>query len=330
MSQSNRIAVIGAGAWGTALAQILCADGRRVALWARRDDVVTAINRAHENLPCLPGVALDPRLVASSDLDAVIAEADIAILAVPAQHAPIVALRLSRMTAPLVVAAKGLERRSHRLLGDALAEALPHATLAFLTGPSFAGDVARGLPTAVTLAALAMNRANALAQALATPLLRIYASDDVIGVQVGGAVKNVIAIACGIAIGRGLGDSARAALMTRGLAEMARLSVALGGRRETMMGLSGLGDLALTCGSPQSRNFALGLELGRGATLETLLIGRRSVVEGVDTAAAVDALARTRRIDMPVVAAVTDVLHRGAPIDLAIRTLLSRPLKEEG
>jgi len=330
MTQSNRIAVIGAGAWGTALAQILCAEGARVGLWARRDDVVTSINRAHDNTPCLPGIPLDPRLVASSDLEAIVTEADIVILAVPAQHVQSVALRLPRTTAPLVVAAKGFERRTHRLLGEVLADSLPHARLAFLTGPSFAVDVARGLPTAVTLAARAMAQANALAQALSTRRFRIYASDDVVGVQVGGGVKNVIAIACGIVIGRGLGDSARAALMTRGLAEMARLSVALGGRRETMMGLSGLGDLALTCSSAQSRNFALGLELGRGATLDSLLAGRRSVVEGVDTAAAVDTLARARGIDMPVTAAVTDVLHRAAPIDLAIRSLLSRPLKEEG
>ena len=330
MSEPQRIAVIGAGAWGTALAQILAVRGHRVGLWARRDDVVTAINRSHENAPCLPGIALDPLLVASGDLETIVAGAEIVVLAVPAQHVHALAQRLPRVTAPLVLAAKGFERRTHRLIGDVLAECVPHAPIAILTGPSFASDVASGLPTAVTLAAREMEQANALAQALATPHFRVYASDDVVGAQVGGAVKNVIAIACGIVIGRGLGESARAALMTRGLAEMARLSVALGGRRETMMGLSGLGDLALTCGSPQSRNFALGLALGRGAALATLLAGRRSVVEGIDTAAAVDTLARTRGLDMPVVAAVTDVLHRAAPIDAVIRNLLSRPLREEG
>ncbi len=330
MSQSQRIAVIGAGAWGTALAQILSASGRRVGFWARRDDVVTAINTAHENAPCLPGIALDPALRASGDLASVVAAAELVILAVPAQHVHAIATRLPALTAPLVLAAKGFERRTHRLLGDLLRELSPRAPVAILTGPSFARDVAAGLPTAVTLAATAMDQANALAQALATPQFRIYASDDVVGAQVGGAVKNVIAIACGIVIGRGLGESARAALMTRGLAEMARLGVALGGRRETMMGLSGLGDLALTCTSPQSRNFTLGLALGGGTSLDRLLAGRRSVVEGVDTAAAVDALARARGLDMPVIAAVTDVLHRAAPIDQVIRGLLSRPLREEG
>jgi glycerol-3-phosphate dehydrogenase (NAD(P)+) len=228
-----------------------------------------------------------------------------------------------------VITAKGLERRTHRLVGEVVAELRPHARLAVLSGPSFAHDVARELPTAVVLAAARLDEARVLAAALATRALRIYASDDPRGVQIGGALKNVVAIACGIVIGRGLGESARAALLTRGLAEMARLSEALGGRRATMMGLSGLGDLALTCASPQSRNFALGQALGAGARLADLLDARRSVVEGVATAAAVSELAAERGIDMPIAAAVDAVLHRGADLDATIAGLMSRPLKEE-
>jgi len=210
-----------------------------------------------------------------------------------------------------------------------VAAIIPEVPLAVLSGPSFAADVARGLPTAITLASDDAARARALAAALATPALRIYSSDDVVGVQVGGAVKNVIAIACGLVVGRGLGESARAAVLTRGLAEMARLGAALGARRQTLMGLSGLGDLALTCGSPQSRNHALGLALGRDTALASLLEGRRSVVEGVAAAAAVAALARERDVDMPITDAVDAILGGRAAIESAITALLARPLKQE-
>jgi glycerol-3-phosphate dehydrogenase (NAD(P)+) len=332
MDAASRIAVIGAGAWGTALAQVLAAEGRPVALWARRDDVVAAIRARGENTPCLPGVPLAPGLAVSTDLAATLAGSAIAILAVPAQAATGLAAAMRRAqtdAAPIVIAAKGFDRATGALLTATIAAAIPGCPLAVLSGPSFAADMARGLPTAVVLAAETIDRARSLAARLATPKLRIYASDDPIGVQVGGALKNVMAIACGIVAGRGLGDSARAALLTRGLAEIARLGAALGGRPTTFMGLSGLGDLALTCGSHQSRNFALGAELGRGATLASLLAGRRSVVEGVETAAAAAALARRRGVDMPIVAAVAAVLHHGADIDGAIAGLLSRPLKEE-
>lgn len=332
MTGTNGVAVIGAGAWGTAIAQVLAAAGRDVALWARRADVVDAIMRAAENTPCLPGVRLAPSLRASTDLAATLAGRHAAVLAVPTQFCAEVAARMrdAGFAGDTILAAKGFERATGRLPTEAVAVALPRAPLAVLSGPGFARDLAAGLPTAIVLAAPEMERARRLAAAMATPRLRVYASDDPVGVQVGGALKNVVAIACGIVMGRGLGESARAALLTRGLAEMARLGEALGGRRETLMGLSGLGDLALTCSSAQSRNFALGLELGRGATLAALLRDRRSVVEGVATAAAVAALARARAIPMPIAEAVDAILHRGAAIDDTIAALMARPLREEG
>lgn len=328
MTRSPTITVLGAGAWGTALAQAQAAAGRPTRLWARRPDVVEAIRIGRENTPCLPGVALDARIATSTGFPS--SDGDIVVLAVPSAHVTTIAgLVAGARPAAMVIAAKGLEPRTHRLLTEAVSAILPDIPLAVLSGPSFAADVARGLPTAVTLASDDAARARALAAALATPALRIYSSDDVVGVQVGGAVKNVIAIACGLVIGRGLGESARAAVLTRGLAEMARLGAALGARRETLMGLSGLGDLALTCGSTQSRNHALGLALGRGAALASLLEGRRSVVEGVAAAAAVADLARERGIDMPITDAVDAILGERAGIDSAINALLARPLKQE-
>ena len=332
MTGTNGVAVIGAGAWGTAIAQVLAAEGRDVALWARRQDVVSAIAHAGENTPCLPGIRLAPSLHASTDLAASLAGRGVAVLAVPTQFCAEVAARMhaTGFHGDTILAAKGFERGTGRLPSEAVAAALPGAPLAVLSGPGFARDVARGLPTAVVLAATGMDRARRLAAAVATSRLRVYASDDVVGVQVGGALKNVVAIACGIVAGRGLGESARAALLTRGLAEMARLGEALGARRGTLMGLSGLGDLALTCASEQSRNFALGLALGRGARMEDLMRDRRSVVEGVATAAAVVELARGRGIGMPIAEAVDAILHRGVAIDEAIAALMARPLREEG
>ena len=332
MDTRDSIAVIGAGAWGTALAQALARDGVRVGLWARRDDVVAAIRDRGENTPCLPGIALAPGIDASTDLPATLARSDVAILAVPAAFAAGMAGRIAASPAPpraLVLAAKGFAQPGDRLLTDPVAASLPHAAIAVLSGPSFARDVALGLPTAVVLAAAAMETARMLAARLATPRLRIYAGDDPVGVQVGGALKNVVAIACGIVVGRGLGESARAALLTRGLAEIARLGTALGGRTTTLMGLSGLGDLALTSASPLSRNHALGIELGRGRRLAALLADRRSVVEGVGAAAAAAGLARRLGLALPIAEAVDAVLHRDADIDDAIAALMARPLKEE-
>jgi glycerol-3-phosphate dehydrogenase (NAD(P)+) len=332
MDKAEPIAVIGAGAWGTALAQALAADGRRVALWARREDVVAAIRGQRENTPCLPGVTLHAAIAPSTDLAATLAGATTALLAVPAAFAPAVAARIRDCGAgpqSLTIAAKGFAQPGSRLLGDAIAQTLPGADIAVLSGPSFAQDVARGLPTAIVLAARTPDIARALAARLATPRLRIYASDDPVGVQIGGALKNVVAIACGIVVGRGLGESARAALLTRGLAEMARLAAAMGGRRTTLMGLSGLGDLALTCGSAQSRNHSFGIALGRGQALAGLLAGRRSVVEGIGAATAAAELATRFGLDLPICEAVAAILQRGAAIDDSIAALMARPLKEE-
>jgi len=228
-----------------------------------------------------------------------------------------------------VICAKGVERGSGALMSELVAEILPRTPLAVLSGPTFAAEVARGQPTAVTLAAADAAVGAQLVSALGGATFRPYLSTDVVGAQVGGAVKNVIAIACGIVTGRALGDNARAALMTRGLAEIMRLGEALGGQRETLMGLSGLGDLSLTCNGPQSRNMSLGIALGKGRTLDEALAGKRSVAEGVDSAAAIAALAGRKGVEMPIVAAVDAIVHRGADIEAAIAALLARPFKAE-
>jgi glycerol-3-phosphate dehydrogenase (NAD(P)+) len=253
------------------------------------------------------------------------------LLAAPAQHlravAKAVAPHLPR-GAPVVICAKGIERGSGKLMSEVAAETMPDARVAVLSGPTFAAEVARGLPTAVTLAADEATGMR-LVEALGGPTFRPYLGNDPVGAQIGGAVKNVIAIACGIVTGRGMGDNARAALMTRGLAEIMRLGVAMGGRPETLMGLSGLGDLSLTCNGPQSRNMSLGIALGKGHSLADVLAGKRSIAEGVDSAAAIAELARARDVDMPIVAAVDAILHRGAAIDSTIAGLLARPFKSE-
>ena len=294
----ERIGIIGGGAWGTALAQTLARAGRVVMLWAHEPETVAAINEAHENTLFLPGIALDPALCATADL-AQAAACDAILLAVPAQHLRSVAARLAPMLAPgvpAVVCAKGIELASGALMTEILADTLPQAPCAVLSGPTFAAEVARGQPTAVTLATADAALGQRLIAALGSRTLRPYLSDDPVGAEIGGAVKNVEAIACGIVVGRGLGENARASVITRGLAEMVRLAQAKGGRPETLMGLSGLGDLTLTCTSPQSRNYSLGLALGAGETLAAILGGRRSIAEGVQSAPATVALAaRVRR-----------------------------------
>jgi glycerol-3-phosphate dehydrogenase (NAD(P)+) len=325
----DRIAVIGGGAWGTALAQTARRAGRDVTLWAREDEVVAAINRDHVNPLFLPDVALDPDIRAVGDLAEAARDADTVLLAVPAQHLRAVAAALQSLQTPVVIAAKGIEEKTGALLTEIVAATLPSVPLAVLSGPTFAAEVARGLPTAVTLATADAVLGTRLAAALGTRSFRPYISDDVIGVEIGGAVKNVLAIACGIVAGRKLGDNARAALITRGLAEMARLALAKGGRAETLVGLSGLGDLVLTCTGAQSRNYSLGVALGQGRALAAILGERRSIAEGVTSAAATAALARRLTVEMPIVAAVDAILHRGAAIDEAIAALLARPFKSE-
>ena len=323
----QRIGVIGGGAWGTALAQVLRRAGRDVVLWAREDEVVAAINERHTNPLFLPEVALDAGIIATSALD-VAARAEALLLTVPAQHLRAVCAALGPHVAaglPVVVFTKGIEERSGALMSEAIAASLPQAALAILSGPTFAGEVARGLPTAVTLATADAELGQSLIAAIGTREFRPYLSDDPVGAQIGGAVKNVMAIACG----SGMGDNARAALITRGLAEMVRLALAKGGKAETLMGLSGLGDLTLTCSSTQSRNHALGVALGKGEALAQFVAARRSIAEGVGSAAATATLAKRLQVDMPIVFAIDAILHHGAAINRVIAELLARPFKSE-
>lgn len=328
----NRIGVIGAGAWGTALAMTALRAGRDVTLWAREPAVAQAITETHANPDYLPGIPLDPRLHASTEPLAAL-RADAILLVVPAQH-----LRATCATlagdwpegVPAVICAKGIERDSGALMSEVVAEELPAGTpVAVLSGPTFAAEVARGQPTAVTIACADVALAERLVAALGTRTFRPYSSPDVTGAEVGGAVKNVLAIACGIVDGRGLGDNARAALITRGLTEITRLGVARGGLAETFMGLSGMGDLILTATSMQSRNFSLGHALGQGRSLGEILGGRKAVTEGVFTASAVCALAARLDVDMPLCGAVNALLNQGADLDRVIDGLLTRPFRAE-
>lgn len=325
MAAFQSVAVIGAGAWGTALAMVAARAGRSVTLWARNAEHAMRISSSRDN-PRLPGVRIAPDIVVTSELG-LAARADMLLIATPAQHlrgaVNMLASHIARPT-PVVACAKGIEHGTHRFMSDVIAEAAPHAQPAILSGPSFADDVARGLPTAVTLAAKDEELASHLVQALGSPTFRPYHSTDIRGVEIGGAAKNVLAIAVGIAVGRRLGASAQAALTTRGFAELTRLGRALGARSETLTGLSGLGDLILTCSSPQSRNFALGLALGRG---EQPPAGK--LAEGEFTAPVLIELAASQNIEMPVSEAVAAILSGRSTIDAAISGLLTRPFKAE-
>lgn len=325
--------VIGGGAWGTALALTLLRAGRRVILWAHEPDVVININSSHENKTYLPGVTLDTSLKATNNLGE-LAACDALVLVTPAQHLRETAKQLRPIVAdkklPIIIASKGIEETSSALLTDVLAAELLYNPIAVLSGPSFAIEVAKAQPAALTLAIKDKELGTSLLQAMATPTFRLYQTDDVLGAQIGGAVKNVLAVACGVIAGRGMGDNARAALITRGLAELVRLGVAMGGRAETLMGLSGMGDLVLTCSSIQSRNMSLGMALGQGKSLQDILASRQSVTEGVYTAAAALKLAQKYKVEMPIVTAVDAVLNHHANIDAMIALLLARPLKTEG
>ena len=331
MSKFASVGVVGAGAWGTALAQVSARAGLATTLWARETAVTEAVNGAHENPLFLPGVALDPAITATSDL-AALAGHDLLLAVVPAQHLRATLIALAphlRRGQPVLLCAKGVEQGTLKLMTQVLEDTAPHACPAVLSGPSFAGEVARGLPTAVTLACPDPDLGQRLAEALATPTFRPYWAADIIGAEAGGAVKNVLAIACGIVAGRGLGRSAHAALVTRGFAELTRLAVALGGEARTVAGLCGLGDLVLTCSSPQSRNMSVGLALGRGESLAAALSGKLSVAEGVDSAPAVRALAQRLDVETPICEAVAAVLAGERDLDDAILGLLARPLRSE-
>ena len=297
-----KIGVLGAGAWGAALAHVARSAGHEVHVWTR-------------------GVALEP-----------LGEAQGLILAVPAQGVREVLSGLKSIVTnamPLIISAKGIEQGTGLFMNEVVAEVLPHAEAMVLSGPSFAADVMKGLPTAVVLAAGEISQARQWAEALSLPHFRIYASDDVKGVEIGGALKNVLAIACGISDGRGLGDSARAALTTRGFAELTRFAAKLGANPETLMGLSGLGDLLLTCSSRQSRNYSFGFALGEGKTVAQALSQSRGVVEGASTVKIAQALARRHGVDMPIVDAVHAIVDEGRAPDHEIAKLLARPLRAE-
>ena len=327
MSTISHIGVVGGGAWGTALACLARRAGRRVTLWSRDTAVAAAIARDRANQIYLPGITLDAGIEAASDL-ATLGNCDAVLLVCPAQAVREVAARLTG-SSPVVICAKGIEASSGQLMPEVLDEVLPGRPLAMLSGPSFAEEAIQGLPTAVSIATIDPALGRTLAASLAAGAFRPYWTHDVLGVALGGAIKNVLAIAAGIVEGRGLGHNAAAALVTRGFAEMARLGQAMGAELETLTGLSGLGDLVLTCHGPLSRNRSLGAALGKGTSLAQYMSGRRQVVEGEATAPAVLARAARQQIEMPICAAVDAILHRGADLDEAIRALLARPLRRE-
>jgi glycerol-3-phosphate dehydrogenase (NAD(P)+) len=331
MSGVRHVAVAGAGAFGTALAVVALRAGRQVSLWGRNAAQVEAMRASRSNAAYLPGVNLPAELQLSDD-PAVFRDADLVLLVTPAQTTRRVAGALAdeiRSGIPVVACAKGIEQGTGRLQTDILAECLPQAQPAALSGPGFAEEIAAGLPTAVTVAATDISVAHALSAALASDSFRPYATDDLVGVEVGGAVKNVLAIACGVVAGRALGESARAALISRGLAEMTRLGLALGARAETFMGLAGVGDLVLTATSAHSRNTAFGMALGRGASPAELMAKGTPLAEGAHTARIAADLATRNGVETPIVAAVADIVEGRLGVDEAIERLVRRPLKAE-
>jgi glycerol-3-phosphate dehydrogenase (NAD(P)+) len=323
------IGIAGAGAWGTALANAAAIAGNDVTLWMRSPEQAAALADMRTNERCLPGVMLHERIRPTAVLED-LASANAVLLVTPAQTTREMTAALSSVLpseTPLVLCAKGIERESQAFLCDVVESVRPGAAIAVLSGPSFAHDVARGLPTAVTLACRDATLAEELATALSGPTLRVYHRQDVRGVEIGGAAKNVLASACGAVVGKGLGESAKAALIARGFAELLRFARAYGGEPETLMGLSGLGDLVLTCSSAQSRNFAFGQRLGQGLGIVEASGGK--LVEGATTASALMALARAKNIDMPIAEAVEKILSGAWTLDQAVDALMNRPIKSE-
>lgn len=323
-----RLGIIGGGAWGTALAQVAASGGEEVLLWAREGEVVDAVNARHENPLYLPGRILADGVRATgrlSDMEI----CDALLIVTPAQHVRAVVGALPAGPRPLVLCAKGIEADTGLLMSHVVADVRPDAPVAVLSGPTFAHEVAAGLPTAVTLACGDADLGGRLAARLARPWFRPYLSDDVVGAEIGGAVKNVLAIACGVADGAGLGLNARAALISRGFAEMSRFGLAMGARAETLSGLSGLGDLVLTCSSDDSRNFTLGRGLGQGRAPADLLAARRTVAEGAFTAPVLSARAQAMGVDMPLCEAVCALVSGQMQVNEAVAALLARPLRAE-
>jgi glycerol-3-phosphate dehydrogenase (NAD(P)+) len=324
-----KLGIIGGGAWGTALAQVASAGERETLLWALEPDVVEAVNGRHENPVFLAGVPLNPAIRATSNLTE-LDGCDAWLIVTPAQHMRAVLEGAPRCDKPLILCSKGIEEASGELLHRVARQVCPNAPVAVLSGPTFAHEVAKGLPTAVTLAAEDAALAKQLRDRIAQPTFRIYVSDDVAGAEIGGAVKNVLAIACGVVEGRGLGQNARAALVGRGFAEMTRFGVSFGARRETLAGLSGLGDLVLTCSSTSSRNYSLGLGIGQGRSAAELMANSKTVAEGAFTAPVLARLAQDKGIDMPIVDAVDALIAGRANVDQALDALLTRPPRAEG
>lgn len=329
MNGQANIGVIGAGAWGTALAQMLASDGRTVMLWALEPEVVDAINGEHRNPSYLPSAHLSPEVRASGAM-AEFAALDVLLAVTPSQHLGRVLNGLQGFDGDLVLCCKGIEAGTGRLMADVARDALPDATLAVLSGPTFAHEVAAGLPTAVTLACEGGEAQwDRLSDAIARTEFRPYYSDDIVGAEIGGAIKNVLAIACGVVDGMELGQNARAALIARGYAEMLRFGLAKGAQPETLSGLCGLGDLVLTCSSTSSRNFSLGKALGQGEDPVALLSNRRTVAEGAHTAPVLRALASEMGLEMPITEAVCALLEGKTSADEMVQSLLSRPLRPE-
>lgn len=327
----KKVSIIGAGAWGTALALSCFRAGAQVKVWSISLDEVETINNRHENVYRLPGIPLDPSIQATT-LPEDVVQTDVALFVIPAQVVRSVCETFKPLLpphVPLIIASKGIEEKSSRLMTEVTREYFPESPLLVLSGPSFASDVAKKMPTAVSLAAEKLSISQNYAGLLSSPSFRLYASDDIIGTQIGGACKNIIAIACGILEGLEMGDNARAALVTRGLAEITRLGVAMGAKVETFLGLSGVGDITLTSLSTQSRNMSFGLALGKGTPLDELLSNKKMLTEGVYTVSAATVLAHKYGVDMPLTFALKELLYGGGDIQSLVDSILSRPLKAE-
>ncbi|EJW21200.1 NAD(P)H-dependent glycerol-3-phosphate dehydrogenase [alpha proteobacterium IMCC14465] len=326
--------VVGAGAWGTALAELIARHEKPVKLWAFEEAVIQSISKQHENTPYLPGIQLSPYIAPTADMQD-LAECDLILMVTPAQHMAQILQNLKPHIGPdaiLVLCAKGLEQNSLKFMSDVASDYFETSRLAVLSGPSFAADVAKGLPTAVTLACQNMALGEKIAATIGHPSFRFYMCDDLIGAEIGGVVKNILAIACGIVDGRGMGESARAAVTARGYAEMTRLGIQLGANPQTLGGLAGLGDLILTCTSTNSRNYSLGVALGKGdhgANANDIMASRSSVSEGALSAPALIKLADKHQVEMPICNAVAEIVAGKLSVDMAISQLLARPFTSE-
>ena len=327
----TNISIIGAGAWGTALAEVISRQGNQVNLWAREDDVVKSINTLNENTLYLPNIKLSELIIAQNNLDNVI-NCDLLLMVTPSQFMRSVLEDIKDSlndSIPVVLCSKGIETKTLSLMNEITESIIPKNPLAILSGPSFAIDVVNNKPTAVTLACKDLSIGKNIADSISLPTFRPYLSEDIVGAQIGGATKNVIAIAAGVVEGQNLGDSARAATIARGFSEINRLAVALGGQEETLSGLSGMGDLLLTCNSITSRNFSLGIKLGKGLSAEEATDGLSSIAEGMYSAKAIDKLSKKLGVEMPITNAVNDLIEKKRSLDEIIDDLLSRPIRRE-